>query len=79
MHILEDYPGGQLLSEALQNAEDGGASQFTLMLDLRHHQVEQQIGGAGFVLIDNGVGFGPLEWKSLLNVMQSAKQAHISS
>ena len=57
-HILEDYPGGQLLSEALQNAEDGGASQFTLLLDMRQHAVQQRaIGGPAFVLIDNGVGF----------------------
>ena len=35
LHILEDYPGGQLLSEALQNAEDGGASEFALLLDKR--------------------------------------------
>ena len=35
--ILEDYPGGQLLSEALQNAEDSGSTSFALMLDERQH------------------------------------------
>ena len=76
LHILEDYPGGQLLSEALQNAEDGGASRFTLLLDLRCHRVEKHaIGGPAFVLVDNGTGFGAREWKSLLNVSKSEKRS----
>ena len=33
--ILLDYPGGQLQDEALQNAEDSGATEFALVLDLR--------------------------------------------
>ena len=33
--ILADYPGGQILSEGLQNADDAGASRFSLMLDKR--------------------------------------------
>ena len=74
-HILEEYPGGQLLSEALQNAEDSGGTEFALILDLRtHHDVAPQLGGPAFVLIDNGGGFGPQEWRSLVNVHRSEKR-----
>ena len=37
LNVLDAYPGGQLLSEALQKAEDSDASQFSLLLDLRRH------------------------------------------
>ena len=76
LRILEDYPGGQLVSEAVQNAEDGGASQFTLLLDLRHHAIEHQaIAGPAFVLIDNGRGFSEREWTSLRAVNKSEKRS----
>jgi hypothetical protein len=53
--ILADYPGGQLLSEALQNAEDSGARLFELTLDLREHDgIEERLSGPAFVLSDNG-------------------------
>jgi len=75
-HILEDYPGGQLLSEALQNAEDGGASEFTLLLDMREHDVaECALSGPAFMLIDNGTGFGDREWRSLRAVHRSEKRS----
>ena len=35
--ILQDYPGGQLLAEALQNSEDARAATFALILDHRQH------------------------------------------
>lgn len=76
-HILEDYPGGQLLSEALQNAEDGGASEFTLLLDMREQQdvAERALAGPAFMLIDNGAGFSDREWRSLRNVHRSEKRS----
>ena len=74
-HILEDYPGGQLLSEALQNAEDSGATEFGLLLDLRNHpQEDAAITGPAFVLFDDGSGFGGREWKSLQNLHVSEKR-----
>ena len=80
LHILEDYPGGQLLSEALQNAEDGGASEFALVLDQRTvHGISPELGGPAFVLIDNGSGFGHKEWESLQNLHQSEKRDSPSS
>ena len=55
--ILKAYPGGQLLSEALQNAEDVSATQFVLVLDLRHHSgADPRLAGPAFMLIDNGKG-----------------------
>jgi sacsin len=74
--ILRDYPGGQLLSEALQNAEDSGASTFELTLDLRTHDrnpttvsstgtsqsLDPLLSRPAFVLADNGRGFGDREW-----------------
>ena len=80
LHILEDYPGGQLLSEALQNAEDGGASEFALVLDQRTvHGISPELGGPAFVLIDIGSGFGHKEWESLQNLHQSEKRDSPSS
>ena len=53
--ILADYPGGQLLSEALQNAEDSGARSFELTLDLRRHDgIDEQLSGPAFVISDDG-------------------------
>lgn len=53
--ILADYPGGQLISEALQNAEDSGARSFELTLDLRGHDVDEtRLAGPAFVLSDDG-------------------------
>ena len=73
--ILEDYPGGQLLSEALQNADDSEATSFSLLLDLRHHQgVDDSLAGPAFVLIDNGKGFGEREWRSIQNLNASEKR-----
>ena len=75
--ILEDYPGGQLLSEALQNAEDSAATEFALLLDQRAAaagEAAPELGGPAFVLMDNGAGFGALEWKSLQNLHQSEKR-----
>jgi hypothetical protein len=80
LHILEDYPGGQLLSEALQNAEDGGASEFALVLDQRTVRgISPELGGPAFVLIDNGSGFGDKAWESLQNLHQSEKRDSPSS
>lgn len=77
--ILGDYPGGQLLSEALQNAEGSGATNFALMLDLRGHSpdtVDVRLGAPAFVLVDDGRGLGELEWASLRNLQDkdSAKR-----
>lgn len=53
--ILADYPGGQLISEALQNAEDSAARSFELTLDLRRHDVDEtRLAGPAFVLSDDG-------------------------
>eukprot|EP00037_Helgoeca_nana_P037799 m.17763 g.17763 ORF g.17763 m.17763 type:complete len:3009 (+) comp9429_c0_seq1:126-9152(+) len=73
--ILSDYPGGQLLSEALQNAEDSGASEFVLTLDLRHHTdvEDSRLSAPAFVLSDNGSGFTEREWRSIQNLHQSEK------
>jgi hypothetical protein len=61
--ILEEYPGGQLLEEALQDAEDQGAESFSLLLDKRvHADVHAAVRGPAFVLIDSGRGFGEVEW-----------------
>ena len=35
--ILADYPGGQILNEGLQNADDAGGTKFCLLLDKRRH------------------------------------------
>ena len=73
--ILEDYPGGQLLSEALQNAEDSGSTNFALMLDLRQHDsgaVDERLVGPAFVLVDDGSGLGEVELSSLCNLHDSA-------
>lgn len=72
--ILHDYPGGQLLDEALQNAEDSGATEFALVLDLRQHAVDARLAGPAFVLIDNGGGLGEREWTSLQNLNRSEKR-----
>ena len=73
--ILTDYPGGQLLSEALQNAEDSGAETFLLRLDLRPQDGigDSNLRGAAFVLIDDGAGFSDREWTSLQNLHDSKK------
>jgi hypothetical protein len=87
--ILRDYPGGQLLSEALQNAEDSGADTFLLTLDLRTHECSQttasgtvagtsqrldpRLSRPAFVLADNGRGFGEREWTSLQKLHASEK------
>ena len=61
--ILQDYPGGQLLDEALQNAEDSWSTEFALMLDLREHDaLDTRLAGPAFVLFDNGRGLGEREW-----------------
>lgn len=44
--ILADYPGGQILSEGLQNADDAGAGRFSLMLDKRTRSDLQASQGA---------------------------------
>jgi hypothetical protein len=88
--ILRDYPGGQLLSEALQNAEDSGADTFVLTLDLRAHECSQttvsgtvagtsqpldpRLSRPAFVLADNGRGFGEREWTSLQKLHASEKK-----
>eukprot|EP00038_Savillea_parva_P031293 m.84631 g.84631 ORF g.84631 m.84631 type:complete len:3122 (+) comp9602_c0_seq1:196-9561(+) len=73
--ILLDYPGGQLLSEALQNAEDSGATAFELTLDLRRHDAvgDDRLSAPAFVLADNGRGFTDREWKSLRTLHRSEK------
>ena len=65
--ILEDYPGGQLLSEALQNAEDSGSRSFVLILDKRQHgeAVDRRLAGPDFVLFDDGCGLGEDELESI--------------
>ena len=79
--ILQDYPAGQILSEGLQNAEDAGASRFSLMLDLRQHKVTglrnkklKRCQGPAFILADNGSGFEDRNWNSLQNLHQSEKR-----
>ena len=74
--ILEDYPGGQLLSEALQNAEDSGSRSFALMLDKRQHggAVDERLAGPAFVLLDDGSGLGEDELESLENLQDSVKR-----
>lgn len=64
-----------MLSEALQNAEDGRASNFSLSLDLRHHDARGfRISGPAFLLSDNGEGFGDRNWTSLQNLHASEKR-----
>jgi len=78
--ILLDYPGGQLLEEALQNAEDQGAASFSLMLDLRQHAgVLDPMSGPAFVLVDSGSGFGRAEWRSLRHLHDSGKKENPAS
>ena len=73
--ILQDYPGGQLLAEALQNAEDAGATAFSLILDHRHHKrTDPMLAGPAFVLLDNGNGFSDREWESLQTLHKSGKR-----
>lgn len=73
--ILHDYPGGQLLDEALQNAEDSSATNFALVLDQRQHaDVDPRLAGPAFVLVDNGRGLGDREWMSLQNLNRSEKR-----
>lgn len=75
LNVLDAYPGGQLLSEALQKAEDSDASQFSLLLDLRRHDsADPAFSGPDFVLTDNGAGFGEREWRSLQNLHSSEKR-----
>ena len=75
--ILQDYPGGQLLSEALQNAEDAGATDFALVLDCREHNVaDSRLAGPAFVLLDNGNGFSEREWTSLKMLNKSEKREY---
>ena len=72
--ILQDYPGGQLQDEALQNAEDSSATEFALVLDLRQHSsVDPRLAGPAFVLVDNGHGFSERQWTSLQNLNRSEK------
>ena len=76
-NILEEYPGGQLLAEALQNSEDARAKNFVLVLDCRHHaHSDAQLAGPGFVLLDDGNGFSPKEWKSLQMLQKSEKREY---
>ena len=85
-NILEQYPDGQILSEALQNAEDVGASAFRIVLDLRTHDVESDPAcngvnrdycrGPAFVLIDNGAGFRDNDWKALYKIFGSTESKH---
>jgi hypothetical protein len=79
--ILDDYPGGQMLLEGLQNAEDSGATRFEIYLDLRCHDISNirekglmKYYGPAFVLVDNGRGFDDNNWKSLQNLNQSGKR-----
>jgi hypothetical protein len=73
--ILVDYPGGQLLEEALQNAEDSGAETFSFLLDLRHHEgVDPRLAGPAFVLLDSAKGLQDREWDSLRNLYNSKKR-----
>ena len=73
--ILHEYPGGQLLSEGLQNAEDSDACTFCIVLDDRRHDLpESRLGGPAFLLADDGRGFGAVEWRSLQNLHQSEKR-----
>ncbi len=73
--ILQDYPGGQLLAEALQNSEDSGARSFALVLDERdHNNLHTRLGGPAFVLVDDGRGFGDREWRSLKKLNKSEKR-----
>ena len=73
--ILQDYPGGQLQDEALQNAEDSHSSEFALVLDLRQHAgVDPRLSGPAFCLFDNGGGLGDREWTSLQNLNRSEKR-----
>ena len=75
--ILQDYPGGQLLSEALQIAEDAGATDFALVLDCREHNVaDSRLAGPAFVLLDNGNGFSEREWTSLKMLNKSEKREY---
>lgn len=73
-HILRSYPGGQLLSEALQNAEDSCSETFVLMLDERTHAVEPCLNGPAFVLMDDGRGFSDLDWSSMKSLNDSQKR-----
>lgn len=79
--ILVDYPGGQILSEGLQNAEDSGANSFSICLDLRYHCAEsvrhkghEILRGPSILLVDDGCGFHDSNWKSLMHVHQSEKR-----
>ena len=73
--ILADYPGGQLLAEALQNSEDAGAATFALILDHRQHaRADPKLAGPAFVLLDDGDGFREREWESLQNLHKSGKR-----
>lgn len=80
-NILSQYPEGQILSEALQNAEDVGGDTFRIVLDLRTHDVEHDPAcnginhdycrGPAFVLLDNGTGFRREDWGALYNIFGS--------
>ena len=85
-NILEQYPDGQILSEALQNAEDVGAGTFRIVLDLRTHDVESDptckgvnrdyCRGPAFVLIDDGAGFRSQDWGALYKIFGSHVSKH---
>ena len=73
--ILQDYPGGQLLAEALQNSEDAQAKHFALILDHRRHTcADPKLAGPAFVLLDDGNGFTDREWTSLQTLNKSEKR-----
>jgi hypothetical protein len=79
--ILVDYPGGQILSEGLQNAEDSGANTFSICLDLMDHCGEslrheglEKLRGPSILLVDDGRGFLDSNWTSLMNLNQSEKR-----
>ena len=85
-NILEQYPEGQILSEALQNAEDVSANTFRMILDLRQHDVEADpacngvnrdyCSGPAFLLLDNGNGFRPQDWQALYKIYGSTESKH---
>ncbi|KAK3281745.1 hypothetical protein CYMTET_10479 [Cymbomonas tetramitiformis] len=79
-NILSDYPGGQMLQEGLQNADDAKASRFALLLDLRRHPTRglrhpglERAQSEALVLFDDG-GFKERDWRSLRRMYRSEKE-----
>lgn len=77
--ILRNYPeGSQVFKEALQNADDAGAREFSVLLDERHlysgDEASRRFLGPALVMHNDGL-FTDKDWRSLQCMFESGKTA----